>query len=818
MRLRWKPVAIAITMAVVPLGAVSFVSDAHAATLASSGTPVSTTDSSGAATSKTFTTPGAAAAGDLLVAALSYKTPGLSDIVNTVPAGWTALPGERFDVTITTGVHLVVAVKAATGGAETATWAFASAPAGLVITVGAYSGADTTIDPATGTYPFEAYGYKVETGPATTTTHTAPAFTPTVSGSLGYAAFASRASEAWIPSPGFIERANVRAAAFSQATLQTGDSGDVLDTGAPVAYSSSEPAGTSVQVGFAGNIKPNGTVALRGTPVTTATTTGGPVTFTTPAAAQAGDLLVAALSYKTPSNTDVTNTSPAGWTKIPGELADFSNTGVHLVVAVKTATGGSEAATWTFADAPAGAVLTVGAYSGADTRIDPEESYYPFERFGYQKEVGDSSTATHTAAGFTPASPGTWGFAAFASRNSEIWTPGPGLTERSDVRASASGQAALQTADSGGSLSPDSFITYSSTEKYGTSVAVAFAGNLRPARQFGPPPPWAIKAPATVETAQLPYAAGNYSGGDISDDSAIWTDPADPGRSVVIGDDKDDLTGGIAVYDMSGKMLQFRPDGQIGNVDLREGFPLAGAAAVLVGANNRTDDTLSFWRLDTATRQLTPVQRPGIQTTDSNYGFCMYRSSLTGRYYAFVVSEFGIAQQFELTDNAGQVDAAPVRTFDVGGITEGCVADDGLGVVYFGEEDVAIWKYGAEPGDGSTRTAVDRAGGGHLVADIEGLTMAYGTGGTGYLIASSQGNSTFAVYDRSGSNAFVKSFAVVGGSTVDSVQDTDGVSVTAGNAGPGFEHGLLVVHDGDNTDGTYSNLKYVPLDSVLTVR
>ena len=40
-----------------------------------------------------------------------------------------------------------------------------------------------------------------------------------------------------------------------------------------------------------------------------------------------------------------------------------------------------------------------------------------------------------------------------------------------------------------------------------------------------------------------------------------------------------------------------------------------------------------------------------------------------------------------------------VRIFDVGGHTEGCVADDEYAVFYAAEEAVGIWKYGAEPGE-----------------------------------------------------------------------------------------------------------------------
>jgi myo-inositol-hexaphosphate 3-phosphohydrolase len=319
-----------------------------------------------------------------------------------------------------------------------------------------------------------------------------------------------------------------------------------------------------------------------------------------------------------------------------------------------------------------------------------------------------------------------------------------------------------------------------------------------------------------VETEAFP-TGGTFDGGDVADDSAIWVDPSDPARSAVIADNKDLASGGIAVFDMAGRLLQFRPDGQIGNVDLRQGVALGGRRVVLVGANNRTNDTIGFWVLDPATRQLTPVITD-ISTLSPNYGFCMYHSPHSGKVYAFVSQEGGGQfEQYELVDAGGRVDARKVRTFDIGSQSEGCVADDELGHLYVAEEEVGIWKYGAEPTAGAARSRVDRIGGGHLVADVEGLTLAYGTDRTGYLLASSQGDSAIAVYDRAAGNAFVKRFSIAGNGGIDAVSETDGIDVTSANAGPGFEHGLLVAHDAANSDARTSNLKYVPLNQILNL-
>jgi 3-phytase len=320
---------------------------------------------------------------------------------------------------------------------------------------------------------------------------------------------------------------------------------------------------------------------------------------------------------------------------------------------------------------------------------------------------------------------------------------------------------------------------------------------------------------ATVEIQAFP-TGGTFDNGDVADDSAIWVNPADPARSAVIADNKDPVTGGIAVYDMAGKLLQFRQDGQIGNVDLRQGVSLGGRWVVLVGANNRSNNTIGFWTLDPVTRQLTPVAAGDISTLSPNYGFCMYQSPHSGKLYAFVSqASGGQLEQYELFDNGGRVDARKVRSFDIGSQSEGCVADDELGQLYVGEEEVGIWKYSAEPTAGAARSQVDRVGGGQLVADVEGLTLAYGANGSGYLLASSQGDSAIAVYERTGGNAFVKRFRIAGSGGIDAVSDTDGIDATSADAGPGFEHGLLVAHDAANSGASTSNLKYVPLEQLL---
>ncbi len=314
---------------------------------------------------------------------------------------------------------------------------------------------------------------------------------------------------------------------------------------------------------------------------------------------------------------------------------------------------------------------------------------------------------------------------------------------------------------------------------------------------------------ASVETDPMPHR------GDAADDLAIWIHPDDPSQSVIIGTDKK-RGGGLAVYDLQGNQIQFLSEGEPNNVDLRYNFPLGGQLVALVTAGDRDDDTVAIYRLNPTTRLLENVSAGSIRLGIEIYGSCMYHSPITGKYFFFVNSKEGEVEQWELVDDGnGLVTGTMARAFDVGEAdTEGCVADDELAYFYISEEDVGIWKYGAEPGDGTARVLVDLTGsGGHLTADVEGLTLYYTSTSTGYLLASSQGSSEFVIYSREGNNDYIATFAIVAGNGIDRVTETDGIDVTNFPLGPDFAQGLFVVQDGKNDDGN-QNFKLVPWQTI----
>ena len=316
---------------------------------------------------------------------------------------------------------------------------------------------------------------------------------------------------------------------------------------------------------------------------------------------------------------------------------------------------------------------------------------------------------------------------------------------------------------------------------------------------------------ATVETTPT------LNSGDSSDDIAIWIHPTDPSLSTVIGTDK---PGNLEVYDLSGAVLQRIPF-LTNNVDLRYNFPLGGESIALVTGVDRTAHKLFAYKVNPETRLLEDVSTssslPGL------LGSSMYVSPITGKYYAFTNLN-NILKQYELVDNgSGRVAVNLVRTVTFGSfisLTEGVTADDIYGKVYVSEEAVAIWKLGAEPTDGDTKVMVDKpiSQGGHFEPDVEGLTIYYKTDGSGYLIGSSQGNSTFTVYMRGENNDYLGNFNITEG-VIDGVTGTDGIDVTNFPLGPNFPYGVFIAQDGRNTDGAITvnkNFKLVPFERIAS--
>jgi len=277
---------------------------------------------------------------------------------------------------------------------------------------------------------------------------------------------------------------------------------------------------------------------------------------------------------------------------------------------------------------------------------------------------------------------------------------------------------------------------------------------------------------------------------DAADDPAIWVHPDRPEDSLIIGTNKQRS---LNVYDLTGALIDRRDHlGAPNNADVRS---LHGRH--LVVASDKDDTELELFELiDNTLIRVAGAPLPA-NADDELYGICLYEAPEA--LFAFTTDKSGLIIQYRL-DWGRESEAAltEVRRLSLPSQTEGCVVDDAAGRLFAGEEDVGIWSFDAHPDGAVDGQLIARTGAdGELTADVEGLAVYAPKDApetTGFLIASSQGDSSYAVFDRSPPHAFRGRFQLAFDGTL--IGDTDGLEVTAVPLGDAFPRGLLVVQDG----------------------
>ena len=303
----------------------------------------------------------------------------------------------------------------------------------------------------------------------------------------------------------------------------------------------------------------------------------------------------------------------------------------------------------------------------------------------------------------------------------------------------------------------------------------------------------------------------SHIGEDAADDPAIWYNEAHPGKSLVLGTDK---TSGIYVYNLEGRIIQYLNAGRINNIDLRDGFTLGGKEYVLVAGSNRSNNCITFFTLDKNSGILSDSIANVKSGVDEVYGLCCYRSP--NGFYVYVNGKGGLLEQWKIRDING-LRATLVRSTQLSSQPEGMVADDQAGLIYLGVEQEGIFIMDAHP-DGDTK--LTKLPGSdqynpNIVYDIEGLTI-FTVSGKKYLLASSQGNFSYALFSLDEEPEYLTSFIISDGD-VDGVEETDGLEVVTLPLNQKFSQGLLVVQDGYNTEGFTSksqNYKYIAFEKI----
>jgi 3-phytase len=333
-------------------------------------------------------------------------------------------------------------------------------------------------------------------------------------------------------------------------------------------------------------------------------------------------------------------------------------------------------------------------------------------------------------------------------------------------------------------------------------------------------------------TTPLVETVAMHGSGDVADGVCVWIHPTDRSRSLILGANKSEVSsgsGGIYAFNLDGGYASgtswqpgvnwFDAGQKINISEVAYNFRAGAETWDLLCAANRTQQTIDVFRVETnAGGDLTGLTQVGAITPtalsgDCPYGLAVFHPTSQGGHSVVVSDKRGHCEQLELVYDAGagRVTGSSVWSADIVGDgieVEGIAADNDREVVYIASEDTNLYRYATSGGviQSAGRVLVHSTSGPALAADIEGMAIYYGDGGQGYLIASSQGSSQFAVYQRSFSgsqpNAHVMNFTIQAGNGIDKVSGTDDITVVSTDLGGRFARGLFVAHDGEDDSPT----------------
>ncbi len=317
------------------------------------------------------------------------------------------------------------------------------------------------------------------------------------------------------------------------------------------------------------------------------------------------------------------------------------------------------------------------------------------------------------------------------------------------------------------------------------------------------------KKPLIREIPAWAESASSDRAGDTMDDPAIWVNHKSPAESLILGTHK---RWGLLVFDMKGNQIQSIGTGRINNIDIRQGVEINGETKDIAIASLRDGDRLAVYEISKSGH----VTQAALLDTHLKdiYGMCLYQDK--NDLYAFANEKSGKTIQYKV-NFTDKYELKKVRELSIPTQVEGCVANDKTQQIYIGEENVGIWKFGARPIDQTKGELIIKEGG-PLVADVEGLALYHGKNNT-YLVASSQGNDSYIIYQSEAPYDFVTQFRI--GTNfdkgIDGSSETDGLAVTSMSVGKGaWAKGMLVVQDGRNRmPDANQSFKWIPWSPIF---
>lgn len=284
-----------------------------------------------------------------------------------------------------------------------------------------------------------------------------------------------------------------------------------------------------------------------------------------------------------------------------------------------------------------------------------------------------------------------------------------------------------------------------------------------------------------------------------TDDPAIWINPTDASKSIIIGTDKD-TDGALYAFSLEGKIIKKsislqRPN----NVDVAYGLIVNGKKVDVAVTTERETNSIRIFSLP----DLEPIDNGGIlvfegEALRSPMGIALYTRPSDHKIYAVVGRKEGPSGsylwQYELADAGnGTVGGKVVRKFGAYSgkkEIEAIAVDNELGTIFYCDEQFGIRKYEADPTK-NNNTELALFGQGDFKSDNEGIAIYKKSDTEGYILVSNQQANTFMVYPREGINGNPNKYPLLAEVPTSTIE-CDGADVTALNLGGAYQNGLFM--------------------------
>lgn len=161
-------------------------------------------------------------------------------------------------------------------------------------------------------------------------------------------------------------------------------------------------------------------------------------------------------------------------------------------------------------------------------------------------------------------------------------------------------------------------------------VLLALAGSGYAAKKYFIDSPPAKLARASSET--FPVRGDD----DPADDVAIYVDPSDPSKSLLIATDRNK---GLAVYDLTGGELEFLEVGELENVDLRQNVKLGDRSITLVATADNENRKVLLFELAKEKPYLRALPGGNFEAPVQTQGICLYRNPESGEASVYVIGK-----------------------------------------------------------------------------------------------------------------------------------------------------------------------------------